>query len=62
MKQLAAKLSRGIPHVRIDFYEVGRKVYFGEMTFFHWSGMMPYEPIAWDYKFGEWLKLPINNA
>lgn len=58
MKELASKLSKGIPHVRIDFYEVGDKVYFGEMTFFHWSGLKPYEPIDWDYKFGEWLKLP----
>ena len=58
MKALAAKLSKGIPHVRIDFYEVGTKIYFGEMTFFHWSGFMPYDPEEWDYKFGSWLKLP----
>lgn len=57
MKELAAKLSKGIPHVRIDFYEVGDRVYFGEMTFFHWSGFMPYEPEEWDYKFGEWINL-----
>ena len=61
MKELAAKLSKGIPHVRIDFYEVGNQVYFGEMTFFHWSGMVPYEPEEWDYKFGEWLRLPIEK-
>lgn len=61
MKVLAAKLSKGIPHVRIDFYEVNGKIYFGEMTFFHWSGMMPFEPEEWDYKFGKWLKLPFNN-
>lgn len=58
MKSLAAKLSRGIPHVRIDLYEVDGRVYFGEMTFFHWSGMTQFEPIEWDYKFGEWIKLP----
>lgn len=57
MKELAAQLSKGIPHVRVDFYEVGDKIYFGEMTFFHWSGMMPYEPEEWDYKFGEWIDL-----
>lgn len=55
MKCLAEKLSKGIPHVRIDLYDINGKVYFGEMTFFHWSGMMPYEPEEWDYKFGEWL-------
>lgn len=58
MKIMAAKLCKGIPHVRIDFYEVGDKIYFGEMTFFHWSGMKPFVPEEWDYKFGEWVKLP----
>lgn len=58
MKKLAAKLSKDIPQVRIDFYEVNGKVYFGEITFFHWSGMTPFEPIEWDHKFGEWIKLP----
>ena len=61
MKELAAKLSKGIPHVRIDFYEVGAHIYFGEMTFFHWSGLMPYEPEEWDFIFGSWLKLPERN-
>lgn len=60
MKALASKLSKGIPQVRIDFFEVGSKVYFGEMTFFHWSGLQPFVPEEWDYKFGSWLKLPIK--
>lgn len=58
MKELAAKLSENMPQVRIDFYEVNGKVYFGEITFFHWSGMTPFMPLEWDYKFGEWIKLP----
>lgn len=58
MKSLAAKLSKGIPQVRVDFYEIRGKVYFGEMTFFHWSGMTPFVPEEWDYKFGSWIKLP----
>jgi len=58
MKQLASKLSVGIPHVRIDFYNVNGKIYFGEMTFFHWSGMTPFEPEEWDRIFGSWIKLP----
>lgn len=53
MKSLAAKLSKNIPHVRVDFYDINGKIYFGEMTFFHWSGMMPFDPIEWDYKFGQ---------
>ena len=58
MKELAAKLSKGMPHVRVDFYEVDGRVYFGEMTYSHWGGMTPFEPEEWDYKFGSWIKIP----
>ncbi len=58
MRGLAEKLSAGIPHVRVDFYEVNGRVYFGELTFFHWSGLVPFEPEEWDYKFGDWIELP----
>jgi len=58
MKKLAAKLSKGIPHVRVDFYDIDGKIYFGELTFFHWSGLMPFEPEKWDYIFGSWIQLP----
>lgn len=57
MIRLAEELSQGIPHVRIDFYEVNGKIYFGEYTFFHHSGCMPMEPEEWDYKMGEWIKI-----
>ncbi len=57
MKMLAGKLSTGIPQLRVDFYEVNGKVYFGEMTFFHWSGMTPFIPENWDYTFGSWINL-----
>lgn len=33
MLEMAARLSRGIPQVRVDLYEVDDKPYFGEMTF-----------------------------
>ena len=58
MRVLAEKLSVGIPTLRVDFYEVNGKCYFGELTFFHFSGMTPFEPEEWDYTFGSWLKLP----
>lgn len=58
MKELSRKLSAGFPHVRIDFYEIDGKVYFGEMTFFHFCGWTKFEPQKWDFIFGEWLKLP----
>lgn len=58
MKEMAEKLSQGIPHLRVDFYEANGKIYFGELTFSHWSGFTPFEPEEWDFKFGQWLKLP----
>lgn len=58
MKVFASKLSQGIPHLRVDFYEVNGKIYFGELTFFHFSGMTPFVPEEWDRRFGDWIKLP----
>ena len=60
MIAIAEKLSQGFPHVRVDLYNVNGRIYFGELTFFHWSGMVPFEPAEWDYKFGEFIKLPTN--
>lgn len=57
MKELAAKLSAGQPHIRVDFYDINGKVYFGELTFYHWSGTTPFEPKEWDYTFGSWINL-----
>lgn len=36
---LSEKLSTNIPHVRVDFYDVNGKVYFGELTFYHWEAL-----------------------
>lgn len=58
MRMLAEKLSKGIPHIRVDFYEINGKVYFGELTFFHHNGFIPFEPNEWDLTFGNWIKLP----
>ena len=58
MKELASELSKGIPHVRVDFYEINGKIYFGEMTFFTYSGFQKFDPIEWDKTFGDWLELP----
>ena len=57
MIDLSEKLSKGFPHIRVDFYEKDGKVYFGELTLYHWSGLVPIEPEEWDYKMGEWIDL-----
>lgn len=58
MIELSRRLTKGFPHVRADFYEVDGKLYFGELTFYHFSGFMPFQPDQWDKIFGDWLKLP----
>lgn len=57
MIELAKILSKNLIHVRVDFYEVNGKVYFGELTFYHFSGFQPFIPEEWDYKFGELINL-----
>ncbi len=59
MKTLAEKLSSGIPQVRVDFYEVNKHPMFGEMTFYHFSGLKPIDPESWDEAIGKLLDL--NN-
>lgn len=62
MIDLSIKLSKGFPHVRIDFYEDIEKLYIGEITFFQGGGLMPFVPENWDYKFGEWIDLEALKA
>ena len=57
MKKLAATLSEGMRHVRVDFYEIEGKIYFGEYTFYHWGGFVPFDPDSADYDFGKFLKI-----
>lgn len=58
MVKISEKLSQGFPHLRVDLYDINGKIYFGELTFFHFSGNVPFVPNEWDYKIGEWLELP----
>jgi hypothetical protein len=60
MIELAKVLSKGIKHVRVDFYDINGKVYFGEMTFFHFSGWEKFKPDKYDQIFGEWLQIPVH--
>nr|WP_289130582.1 ATP-grasp fold amidoligase family protein [uncultured Clostridium sp.] len=60
MTKLAETLSVELPQARIDFYDINGKVYFGEITFFHWSGFKKFEPKEWDEIFGGWIKLPLS--
>lgn len=57
MLKLAKILSRGMPHVRVDFYISNDKIYFGELTFHHGGGVMRIEPYSYDVLWGHYLEL-----
>lgn len=44
MIELLNVLSKEFPYVRVDFYEVDGRLYFGELTFHHFNGFMPFQP------------------
>lgn len=58
MKQMAAELSKEIPCLRVDFYEVNGKPYVGELTFFDGAGFDLIQPREWDERIGTWITLP----
>ena len=58
MMELAQKLSKDLPFIRVDFYNVNGKIFFGELTFFPGGGFECFNPKGWDYELGSWLKLP----
>jgi O-antigen/teichoic acid export membrane protein len=58
MLEAAAKLSEGFPEVRVDFYEVRGKLYFGEMTFASLMGRMDFYTDDFLKELGDQVKLP----
>lgn len=58
MKEIARILSEDFPHVRVDLYFVNGKIYFSELTFFHFGGFTTFNPDKYDFVFGEYFILP----
>lgn len=56
---IAKQLSKNLPFVRIDLFEVGSKVYFGEITFYPLSGMGRFKPDQWNQILGSCINLHI---
>lgn len=61
LKELSSKLSVGIPHLRTDFYIVDNKIFFGELTFYHGSGMEEIKPEQFDRLLGDYIILPTES-
>jgi len=59
MLNASSKLSQGLAFSRVDFYDIGERVFFGELTFFPTSGLGGFEPNEIDSIFGQMIELPI---
>lgn len=60
MIELSALLSKDIPYVRVDWYEVKDKLFFSEFTFFSDSGFANFNPDSWDLYLGNLINLGDN--
>jgi len=49
----AETVAKGGEFLRVDFYEVGERPYFGEATYFPGSGMEPFYPAEYDRVVGD---------
>ncbi|WP_341961930.1 carbonic anhydrase [Planococcus maritimus] len=58
MIEVAETLSKDFPHVRVDLYWVNGKVYFGELTFYPWTGYVQFSPDEFDLVLGNKFSLP----
>ena len=57
MVELAGILSKGHPFLRVDFYNINGKIYFGELTFFPEGGFGSFRPDEWNTKIGNMVVL-----
>ncbi len=60
MESLSNILAEPFAYVRVDWYDVDDKLFFGEITFHHDSGNRPITPEGWDYKLGQMVQLTNN--
>lgn len=58
MIELSKKISKDFPTVRVDFYEVNGKIYFGELTFTSMSGTEKFYPKEYNLIMGDLINLP----
>ena len=61
MIDLSRKIAKNFLFVRIDFYQINNKVYFGEITFYPASGFGKFTSDEYDYEIGKYLILPLKN-
>ena len=58
MIEIAEIIAKGFPQVRVDLYNVKGRIYFGEMTFFAFSGMNNHFTMEFQRMIGDRITLP----
>jgi hypothetical protein len=58
MIAIAEQIAQGFPQVRVDLYNVKGKIYFGEMTFYAFSGMNNHFTMEFHKMIGDRIHLP----
>lgn len=58
MVKLGTVIAQDFIYVRVDFYALEEKIYFGELTFHSDGGIGPFRPEKYDTVFGNMLTLP----
>ena len=61
MIEIAEIIGKGYPQVRVDLYNVKGKIYFGEMTFFAFSGMNNHFTMEFQRMIGDRIQVPKIN-
>lgn len=59
MKEVAQRLAGDFPFVRVDLYNLGGKILFGELTFYPADGRKDFEPESYNKILGDLIKLPL---
>ena len=62
MLELSRVLSKDLTHIRVDWYSIGNKLYFGELTFYDGNGFCPFDDPADDLMLGDLITLPTEVA
>lgn len=57
MKEVAKKLCKYFPFVRVDFFLANNRYYFAELTYTPSACMMPFNPEKYDLEWGKMLNL-----
>jgi hypothetical protein len=56
MLEIARKLSAGTDFVRVDLYNLGGRIVFGELTNYPGGGLSTYDPPSWDLTLGSYWR------